>query len=101
MNSSFRSCQDKGLRMYCNGGNHQHLTDGIIFQPNAPYVFKTDFRLLKWKYLDTATIDVEVQIDNSGTHTFLVAAGDGAMVDMTRYIQLPQAELMRLEADRR
>ena len=80
--------------------NTQHLTDGIIFQHNAPYVFKTDFKLLKWKYLDTATIDVEVQIDNSGRHTFLVAAGDGAMVDMTRYIKLPHSELMRLEADR-
>ena len=45
--------EEKGLRMYRNGDSHHHLTDGIIFQPNLPYVMGTDHNLLKWKYLDT------------------------------------------------
>ena len=93
--------EEKGLRMYKNGSCHHHLTDGIIFQPNSSYTFSTDYNLLKWKYLDTATIDVEVEVDKGGnSHRFLVDAGDGARVDMTRYIQLPSQEKMRLEADR-
>ena len=91
---------DRGLRMYHNGANHQHLTDGIIFQPNLPYVISTDFNLLKWKYLDTATIDVEVSLKKDGGFTFVCDAGDGAVVDMSRYIALPPQELVRLEADR-
>jgi hypothetical protein len=91
---------DRGLRMYYNGPNHQHLTDGIIFQPNRAYALGTDFNLLKWKYLDTATVDVEVQADSEGNYTFVCDAGDGAVVDMSRYIKLPPQELVRLEADR-
>ena len=34
-----------------NGDVHNHMTDGIIFQPNLPYVCGTDVNLLKWKYL--------------------------------------------------
>jgi mRNA-capping enzyme len=45
--------EEKGLRQYRNGESYNHLTDGIIFQPNSPYVMGTDHRLLKWKYLDT------------------------------------------------
>jgi len=92
--------EEKGLRMYINGSCHHHLTDGIIFQPNSPYTFSTDFNLLKWKYLDTATVDVEVEVDKNGNIRFLCDAGDGARVDMSRYIQLPSQEKMRLEADR-
>jgi hypothetical protein len=52
--------EEKGIRCYRNGDLHHHKTDGIIFQPNLPYVCGTDMQLLKWKYLDTVTIDVEI-----------------------------------------
>ncbi len=48
--------EEKGMRSYRNGEVHNHLTDGIIFQPNAPYVCGTDHNLLKWKYLDMSLL---------------------------------------------
>lgn len=45
--------EERGMRCYRDGPLHNHLTDGIIFQPNLPYVCGTDHNLLKWKYLDT------------------------------------------------
>lgn len=101
--------EDKGTRIYKNGEVHNHLTDGIIFQPNLPYVCGTDTNLLKWKYLDTVTIDVQImpsgyghgQGNDSDDALFVAVTGEeGSMVDMTRFIHLPTSELRRLEADR-
>ena len=44
--------EDRGMRIFSKGVEHNHLTDGITFQPNPPYVCGTDVNLLKWKYLD-------------------------------------------------
>ena len=102
--------EEGGLRCYQNGNVHHHLTDGIIFQPNLPYCCGTDVNLLKWKYLDTVTIDVELLPDDSLHHNnnnddddvlrVGVMGEDGTRVDMTRHIQLPVQERLRLEADR-
>ena len=48
--------EERGMRIFRKGDAHNHLTDGIIFQPNRPYVLGTDTLLLKWKYLDTCTM---------------------------------------------
>lgn len=100
--------EERGLRTYRYGETHHHLTDGIIFQPNAPYVCGTDVDLLKWKYLDTVTIDVELlpprQNRNHGNDSDVLRVGvmgeEGTTVDMTRYVRLPASERYRLEADR-
>lgn len=101
--------EEKGTRIYRNGELHNHLTDGIIFQPNLPYVCGTDTNLLKWKYLDTVTIDVQIMPPGYGfgnmknsndTLVVAVTGEDGSMVDMTRFIHLPTSELRKLEADR-
>lgn len=104
--------EERGLRSYTNGEFHNHLTDGIIFQPNRPYVLGTDVHLLKWKYLDTVTIDVEIlpQFDsgngynNNNNNAQSLRVGvlgeEGTMVDMSRFVRLPTSELLRLEADR-
>jgi mRNA guanylyltransferase len=107
--------EEKGLRSYRNGEVHNHLTDGIIFQPNLPYVCGTDVNLLKWKYLDTVTIDVEL-LPPRPNHRHHGGGGDDddeevlrvgvlgeeqTMVDMSRYVQLPKSERYRLQADRR
>mmetsp|Transcript_1485 Transcript_1485/g.1834 ORF Transcript_1485/g.1834 Transcript_1485/m.1834 type:complete len:774 (+) Transcript_1485:118-2439(+) len=102
--------EEKGLRMYKNGV-HDHLTDGIIFQPNLPYVCGTDVNLMKWKYLDTVTIDVQIMpaplhhhhhhVNNDDDILHVGVLGEeGTMVDMTRFIRLPNSERRRLEADR-
>lgn len=95
--------EEKGKRVYKNGEQHCHCTDGIIFQPNAPYVLGTDTKLLKWKYLDTVTIDVELlpPLPHKDDDWRVGVLGDeNSMVDMTRYIHLPSTMRMRLEADR-
>jgi len=113
--------EEQGMRCYRHGnGVHDHLTDGIIFQPNTPYVCGTDINLLKWKYLDTVTIDVELMdsfptnyfdqhndfVDNHevrnycSTLRFCMLGDEGTVIDMTRHIRLNPKECLRLEADR-
>lgn len=102
--------EERGMRTYRNGNIHNHLTDGIIFQPNLPYVCGTDVNLLKWKYLDTVTIDVELLPPRHHHHHHMdeeqdvlragVMGEDDTIVDMTRFVHLPTSELRRLEADR-
>jgi hypothetical protein len=52
--------EERGMQTYRSGTVHNHLTDGIIFQPYLPNICVVNFNLLKWKYLDTVTIDVEL-----------------------------------------
>lgn len=101
--------EEKGMRTYKNGTLHNHLTDGIIFQPNLPYACGTDTNLLKWKYLDTVTIDVQIMPPGYGrgpingdedSLVLAVTGEEGSMVEMSRFIHLPKSELRRLEADR-
>jgi hypothetical protein len=98
--------EEKGTRSYRSLPVHNHLTDGIIFQPNLPYVCGTDVNLLKWKYLDTVTIDVEIlparyhQNDDDDALNVGVMGNDQTTVDMSRYVNLPNSERLRLEADK-
>eukprot|EP00970_Alexandrium_tamarense_P011846 scaffold2578_cov197-Alexandrium_tamarense.AAC.12 len=103
--------EEKDMRIYKYGETHHHLTDGIIFQPNMPYVCGTDVNLLKWKYIDTVTIDVEIlpprpnfgrnqSNDDDDVLRVGVMGEEGTTVDMTRYLRLPSSERHRLEADR-
>ncbi|KAG7342838.1 mRNA capping enzyme [Nitzschia inconspicua] len=103
--------EEKGFRSYRNLPAHNHLTDGIIFQPNLPYVCGTDTNLLKWKYLDTVTIDVELLVEDykrnrgpGGDDEDVLNTGvmgpDQTSVDMSRYVKLPASERFRLEADK-
>lgn len=96
--------EERGMRCYRNGDLHNHLTDGIIFQPNRPYVCGTDRQLLKWKYLDTVTIDVEMlplrHNDEDDDLRLGCMGEEQTSVDMTRHILLPPSERMRLEADK-
>jgi mRNA capping enzyme, catalytic domain/mRNA capping enzyme, beta chain/mRNA capping enzyme, C-terminal domain len=96
--------EERGMRCYRAGDLHNHLTDGIIFQPNSPYVCGTDVNLLKWKYLDTVTIDVEMlplrHTDDDDALRVGCLGEEQTRVDMTRYVLLPKSERMRLEADK-
>jgi hypothetical protein len=66
--------------------------------------------LLKWKYLDTVTIDVELlppkfshhhSNDNDEDELCTGVMGtDQTSIDMSRYILLPKSERYRLEADK-
>jgi hypothetical protein len=96
--------EERGMRIYSNGVAHNHLTDGIIFQPNLPYVCGTDVNLLKWKYLDTVTIDVELMElrynDPEDSLRVACLGEEQTRVDMTRFVVLPKSERLKMEADR-
>mmetsp|Transcript_26426 Transcript_26426/g.62063 ORF Transcript_26426/g.62063 Transcript_26426/m.62063 type:complete len:788 (-) Transcript_26426:65-2428(-) len=103
--------EEKGFRSYRRLPVHNHLTDGIIFQPNLPYSCGTDVNLLKWKYLDTVTIDVQILLEGGYRHrggddddddplNTGVMGPDNTSVDMSRYVKLPASERFRLEADK-
>jgi hypothetical protein len=95
-----RVTEERGMRTYMNGDVHNHLTDGIIFQPNLPYVCGTDDNLLKWKYLDTVTIDVEILPSDDDTLHVGVMGAEQTTVDMSDYFKkFPASERLRLEAD--
>ena len=83
----------------------------IIVQPNLPYTCGTDVNLLKWKYLDTVTIDVQILLEGGYRHrggddndedplNTGVMGPDNTSVDMSRYVKLPASERFRLEADK-
>jgi mRNA guanylyltransferase len=96
--------EEKGMRAYRKPPSHHHLTDGIIFQPNLPYVCGTDVNLLKWKYLDTVTIDVELVPPRHNQDADALCTGvmgaEQTSIDMSRYVLLPSSERYRLEADK-
>ena len=102
--------EEKGFRSYRNAPLHNHLTDGVIFQPNLPYTCGRDNSLLKWKYLDTVTIDVELieagyhqrhrrDADEDALNSGVLGPSQTS-IDMTDYIKLPPSERFRLEADK-
>ena len=103
--------EERDQRVYRSGETHCHLTDGIIFQPDLPYSIGTDRGLLKWKYLDTVTIDVELlhpsalkryrrPQDDDDFYALAVLGDEGSKVDVTKHVTLPISERLRLEADK-
>lgn len=58
-----------GERIYKDSPNRHHLNDGIIFQPNTPYVFSRYYDLLKWKWPDLRSIDVIISFDSNGNNS--------------------------------
>lgn len=50
----------KGSRIYMESDKRHHKSDGLIFQPDAPYVFGTDVNLVKWKWPELASVDLQV-----------------------------------------
>ena len=53
---------ENGDRVFKDGDGsvRHHRTDGIIFQPDSPYVHYADPSLLKWKWPELRSIDLEV-----------------------------------------
>eukprot|EP00903_Cladosiphon_okamuranus_P014342 g13316.t1 len=88
-----------------------HKTDGIIFQPDAPYKVGTDRGLLKWKWVDLASVDLRVYpaaVGNGagggggggGRVRLCSEAGDhGEEVDLSRTVHLSDHDEARLVAD--
>mmetsp|Transcript_13537 Transcript_13537/g.20314 ORF Transcript_13537/g.20314 Transcript_13537/m.20314 type:complete len:704 (+) Transcript_13537:1725-3836(+) len=50
----------QGERIYFDTDRRNHKTDGIIFQPNGPYLTSRNQSLLKWKWSDLRSVDLAV-----------------------------------------
>jgi len=74
-----------------------HRTDGVILQPDAPYVCGTDYGLLKWKFLDTVTVDMAVRFVDGTAR--LACSHDGGEVDFSEHASLGWHDTARLAAD--
>ena len=95
----FRNIHTGKHRIYKSGLLH-HKTDGIIFQPDTPYVTQTDKTLFKWKWVDLASIDLKVHSGNSEKDLkFCSDAGDGVEVDLSKSIHLSAQDTARLVGD--
>jgi len=51
-----------------------HKSDGFIFQPNARYVFSKHYELMKWKWAELRSVDLQIEIPMEGTSN--AAGGD-------------------------
>lgn len=49
-----------GEHVFFDTDRRHHRSDGLIFQPNAKYVFSRHFQLLKWKWPELRTVDLKV-----------------------------------------
>lgn len=89
-----------------------HKTDGIIFQPDAPYKVGTDPGLLKWKWIDLASVDLRVYPATAaagaaggrgggggGVRLCSEAGNHGEEVDLSRSVHLSGHDEARLVAD--
>ena len=68
--------------------------------PDAPYVAGTDPRLLKWKWHDGLTVDLEIRgAGKGGDLSFYAVDDDGDAVDCSKHVALPDHDAARLRAD--
>jgi mRNA guanylyltransferase len=80
-----------------------HKTDGIIFQPNTPYVMGTDNKLLKWKWGQLCSVDFKVTLDKNADAEnclqFDAGSVDQTLLDFTKHIHMDVFDRTRLLGD--
>lgn len=100
MKNGHRVYQDRENKWRC------HKSDGLIFQPNLPYLFSTDINLIKWKWPELTSIDLNAILVNEPGNSavgLLALGSDGSMVDCTMRgrsrVGLGPFDTLRLRAD--
>ena len=106
-----------GERVYRDSDRRHHKSDGIIFQPDRPYTFGRDTDLLKWKWSELRSVDVQVVMSpvpasatgghGHGSGSSLVRlmcdGPDGSQIDLSKrgrdHIGLGVFDTQRLLAD--
>lgn len=107
---------EEGERVFFDNTRRHWKSDGIVFQPDSPYVIAADHSLLKWKWPELRSVDLQARVSSytgtnggiagiAGTETKfkvgLFAMGpDGVYIDCTASgTSLPQFDQYRLLAD--
>ena len=79
---------EEGERVFYDGPRRHWKSDGLVFQPNLPYVMAADQHLLKWKWPELRSVDLQARVnrDDKGDKVIvsLWAMGpDGVYIDCT------------------
>jgi mRNA guanylyltransferase len=99
------SMDETGSRQYMDGPRRHHRTDGIILQPDAPYVMSTDYALLKWKWEELRTVDLRVELNtntygNTSQGMMLTCVGpQGEPIECSRRTLFETFDMLRLLGD--
>lgn len=90
-----------GSRVFREDAARCHLTDGLVFVPiQEEYVAGTDRNLLKWKWADGFTVDLEIRGGGKGGGLNPCAIGDDDdTVDCSKHVALAPHDEARLRAD--
>lgn len=98
-----------GEHVYRADAKRYHRSDGLIFQPDLPYVSSRNYDLLKWKWAELRSVDLEVVVETAASTgapvVYLLCLGeDNTQVNCTRRgaenIGLGVYDTYRLLADR-
>lgn len=100
---------ENGERVFYDTARRHHKTDGVIFQPDAAYVVSRNYALLKWKWPDLRSIDLQVRLietvtNSCGVELHLLCSGpDNTLIDCTQRgsdnVSVGDHDLRRLLAD--
>ncbi len=93
--------------MFPESDRRHHRSDGLIFQPDAPYVFSRNYDLLKWKWAELRSVDLEVvpvhRPDGEVVLHLLCAGDEGTQINCTKRgdvnVGLGVYDTLRLMAD--
>lgn len=85
----------------------QHKTDGVIFQPDTPYRFGSDPLLMKWKWPEMRSVDLQAVVDPSRQMQervkLLCGGPDGTQIDCSKrlgdHVGVGKFDSYRLLAD--
>jgi hypothetical protein len=80
---------ENGERIFKESYWRYHKTDGLIFQPNLPYTFGTDNNLIKWKWAELTSVDLNVILCRKGQRGeielgLLCDGPDGSQIDIAK-----------------
>lgn len=101
-----KMCFEDGERVFMDGPRRHHKSDGIIFQPDTPYKFLSDIDLLKWKWPELQSVDLQVlpqKKDGEIIVTLMAIGPDHVLIDCTKrvntHVGLGKFDTHRLLAD--
>lgn len=96
---------EEGHRVYREGDRRHHKSDGLILQPNTSYKFFSDEELLKWKWPELRSVDLQVTMttESIALNSIAKEGNSQVLVDVTRRgstsVGLAKYDSFRLRGD--
>ena len=101
---------EDGDRIFFDTPKRHHKSDGIILQPNTPYTFSKNYDLMKWKWAELRSVDLQIvrstsETDINGAPVLYLKCGgpEGNLIDCSKRgdtnVGLGEFDTYRLLAD--